>query len=175
MESIGKFIGPVLSVVGTLATASGQTSAGSAANTSAEFQAAQLTQAAGQSRASSQRLAMELRRQGRLKGSKALAIAAAGGGGASDPTIVDLLADIAAEGEFAALTALFEGSETAAGQELQAAGLRQTGATKEKAGKFAAFTTLLSGASSMFLRFGQPVDGEDDDFAAKLDRGEIPV
>ena len=157
MENIGKFIGPVLSVVGTLAVASGEASAGSAANASAEFQAAQLTQQAGQARASAQRAAMEARRQGRLKASAAQARGAASGAGGHE----SLVADIAAESEFAALVALHNGEEVARGMETQANAARITGKSKQSAGQFEAFTTLLSGASTMFLRFGQ--DDEDDD------------
>src|SRR3990167_1798671 len=68
----------------------------------AEYQAAQLRQAAGQERASSQRSAIEERRRASLIASRALALAGAGGGGVSDPGVANLLADIEGEGAYRA-------------------------------------------------------------------------
>lgn len=72
-------------------------------------EAAQYERTAGTERASSQREAIEERRLARLASSRALAVAAAGGGGASDPTVINRMADLHAEGEYNAMTAMFEG------------------------------------------------------------------
>ena len=87
---------------------------------SLEHQAAQARQSAGQERAAAQRGAIEQRRKGRLLSSRALALAAASGAWAGDPTVENILADIGAEGEFRALTELFVGEERARNLEMQA-------------------------------------------------------
>jgi len=92
--------------------------------------AAQEEARAGQERAAAQRGAMEERRKGRFVSSRAQAVAAASGGGALDPTIVDIGAAIAGEGEYRAMTALYQGEESARGLEGQAALRRYAGNTE---------------------------------------------
>ena len=65
-------------------------------------------------------LASEQRRQGRLLSSRALAVAAASGAGAGDPTVENIIGDIGAEGEFRALSEMFIGEERARGLEMEA-------------------------------------------------------
>lgn len=61
--------------------------------------------------AASQRTAAEELRQSDLVASRALAVAAASGGGVSDPTVVDILARTRGEGVYRANVALYEGEE----------------------------------------------------------------
>ena len=68
---------------------------------------------AGQARAVSQQKAFFARRAGRFAASKALAIAAASGGGAGDPTVIKIIGDLNAQSEFEALSELFTGSSQA--------------------------------------------------------------
>lgn len=96
----------------------------------AEGVAGQLERRAGETRASSQREAIEARRQGRLRSSRALAVAAAGGGSASDPDIINRLADLESEGEFGALKALYEGS-TASDFDLKQASVTRRGGKRQ--------------------------------------------
>ncbi len=94
--------------------------AGEARALAREHEAAQGRQQAGQERASAQRSASEKRRQGRLLASRALAVAAASGAGAGDPTAEKIIGDIGAEGEFRALSEMFIGEERALGLETRA-------------------------------------------------------
>ena len=126
-------------------------SAGRRAQRTADFKAEQLDQAAGQSRAVSQRKAGEARRRARYTESRALALAAASGGGASDPTVVNIMAGIAGEGEMAAGAALYEGEERARGLEMGATAARMEGADAKRAGFIKAAGTLMSGYSDSSL------------------------
>lgn len=136
---------------------------------SAAFESAQLRQQAGQERASSQREAIEQARQARLAQSTAVARAAASGAGASDPTVLKIIGDLAAEGEYNARAALFSGEERARGLEMQgaaadfngaaeAAGYRTYGRSAKQAGYMSGVGHLLTGVSSFYEKYG----GDDD-------------
>jgi hypothetical protein len=112
----------------------------------AAFAAQQQLAAAGRSRASGQRRAADERRQARLVES-ALQARAAGGG--LDPTAVNLAANIAGEGEYRALTALYEGDAGAMDLERQADATRRTAQARASAINLKMATTAL-GASSDF-------------------------
>ncbi len=138
----------------TLAVGRAEQAAGEARQQVLEHQAAQARQSAGQERAASQRDAIEQRRRARLISSRALAVAAASGAGAGDPTIENILGEIGAEGEFRALNELFLGEERARDLELQAALRVFEGAQERRAGDIArrlsrgvAFQQVLSGAA----------------------------
>jgi hypothetical protein len=88
--------------------------------TIAEIEAKQHEANALQEVASSQRTGAEDQRQARLAASRALAVAAASGGGASDPTVVSIISRIAGEGTYRSMTDLYNG-EVAAKNQLQQA------------------------------------------------------
>ena len=119
-------------------------------------QAAQLDAQAGLERASSQRAAIDEKRQARLVTSRGLAIAAASGGGADDPSVVNALAGISGEGEYRAMTALYNGDQTAAGMEADAAAKRRGAKSVKTAGWLKAGGSILSGSSSMYDRYSPP-------------------
>jgi hypothetical protein len=64
--------------------------------------------------------AVEERRLARYAQSRALAVAGASGAGASDPTVMNTIGDLEAEGEYRALTSLFNGEQRARSQTMQA-------------------------------------------------------
>ncbi len=141
----------------TLAAGRAEQAAGVARQQALEHQAAQARQNAGQERAASQRDAIEQRRRARLISSRALAVAAASGAGAGDPTIENILGGIGAEGEFRALNELFLGEERARDLETQAALKVFEGAQERRAGDIArrlsrgkAFQQVLTGAAAGF-------------------------
>lgn len=140
-----------LMIASTVAGASGAMQQGSASKASAYSAATQLETAAGQDRATAQRQAIDQRRQARLLSSKLQARA----GGDSGAGIINLDTGITGEGEYRALTALFNGEESARGKEHQAANARITGDNAVRAARTAAFSTVLQGASSMFGKYGQ--------------------
>ena len=92
-----------------------------------EFEAQQLDQQAGQSIAISQRAASRERRNAQVIASRALALAAASGGGASDSSVNILLADIDNEGAYRASMALYQGEENARRLRMSASSKRYEG------------------------------------------------
>lgn len=145
----------VLAIGGAALSAGGSIiSANSKAN-DLRFQAAQLDAQAGLKRASSQREAINEKRQARLAMSRGLAVAAASGGGADDPTVVNALAGIEGEGEYRALTALYNGDQEAIGMEAQADQNRKGAKAAKTAGLIGAAGTVLSAGASMFDRYGK--------------------
>jgi hypothetical protein len=145
---------PYVIAASTVFSATGALQAGAAQKQAADFAAQQAEQAAGQSRASAQRRAEEERRQARFIGSRARAVAGASGAGVSDPTVVNLLGDIAGEGEYRALTALFQGEDAGRVLETDAMLRRFEGGQAKKASMFDAGSTLFSGGSKLLERYG---------------------
>lgn len=117
----------------------------------AEEEALEFERQAGEHRATSQREAIEERRQSRISVSRAQAVAAASGGSASDPDVVNRIADIEGEGEYNFLRALYEG-ETASAQSLKQA------AVTRKAGKRHLVSSIIgatsSGSSTLLQKYG---------------------
>lgn len=139
-----------IAAVGTAVTVVGQQKAKKAGQADAAFTAEQQRAAAERSRAIGQRQAIDERRQARLLDS---ALQARAGGGGTDVGVVKLSGDIAAEGEFRALAALYEGNEGALGLEDQAnAGLRSAGA-RSAAADWQSAGTIIGGASSMYGKY----------------------
>jgi len=124
---------------------------GNAADKSAGYQAAQLEQRAGQSRATAQRQSIEDRRQSRLALSRLQAL---GGGGGGDETMVKLASDIAGEGEYRALTSLYEGEEQARSDEQQAGAVRASGKNAKRASRIKAIPSILTGFGDISSMFG---------------------
>ena len=166
-------IGAGLSLAGTLFEASGADRAASGAQAAAarrkaalDFEAAQLRVQAGQSVAAGQHAAREKRRQAELVQSRAIAVAAASGGGVSDPTIVNMLGKIAGEGAYRANLSLYEGEERARTMRMNAAARDYEGALALEAGDIAADTygimkgaSLVKGTASLFSKYGGTFDG----------------
>lgn len=122
---------------------------GKAAKESADFQAAQLEQQAGQDLAVAQRAAAEERRKADIVSSNLRAAVGAGGGNLDDPTVSKLDADIAGQGELNALTALYTGKESSISKKTQAEAARVSGRAANKAGKIGAISGLLGATGSV--------------------------
>lgn len=145
----------VISAIGGAVTAAGTIASGNAAKEGAYFKAAQEDQASKESRAASQRGAMEARRQASLVQSKIQAGAAASGAGASDPGIVKLESDVAGRGEFQALTEMYKGENRARGISDQAMGDRMSGDAAQTGSYFKGAGTLLSSGGSFYDRYNK--------------------
>lgn len=153
----GDMFGRGMSLVGTL-------QAGKEASDLAGYQADQLRANASDAQAAGQRAAYNEDEKTKLVMSEALARAAASGGGASDPTVVSILAKTASEGAYRRAVALYSGDSRAQGMEQQADVAEYQGKNaKVNAGLsagaqlYGAGTTLMKAAaseSSMFSRFG---------------------
>lgn len=121
---------------------------GNAERGAANFQAAQMEQNAGQEKATSQRQAIEARREAGIANSAVRARAAASGGGADDPSVLNIEGHNAGVGEYEALTSLYQGDEAARQDLMGASAKRYGGAQARQASVFKAGSTLLSGGKS---------------------------
>ncbi len=143
-----------LTAASTALQVGGSLSAASSQAGQLRSEATQLDAMAGMDRASSQRTAYEQKRQARLLQSRALAVAGASGGSVSDPDVVNLMARLSGEGEFRALTALYEGEEQARSRELQADARRKEAKNVKKAALVTAAGKVLESGATMYTRFG---------------------
>jgi hypothetical protein len=165
-----------IGLTGDLMTAIGAATHGLQTEDAADFQAEQLRANAGQAQASGQRRAADVDQRAQLVASRALAVAAASGGGASDPGVVSIMAGIAQEGAYRRSVALYEGDARAAALETAANGKDYEGDSARVHGlasavglvinagtgyfKGRAATTLMEanagqqGGASLFNRFG---------------------
>lgn len=145
-------------------------SEGEAAKRTSKLQARQLNIAAGQERAASQRSAEEELRRADLVGSRARAVAAASGAGASgDPTVENILTGIAAEGEYRAMTALYEGTTRSNALRYGARTARYEGRLAKQSSYGAAAGALAEGyakgggfgGKSMYEKYNPSADTRD--------------
>ena len=130
--------GTGLGMLGRMVTGAEQVGYSKSLSDAASFNAAQLRQAGGQAQASAQRDAWAIDRQAQYLASSALATAAASGGGASDPTVINLIAKNASEMAYRKSVALYGGDDQA-----RVANLRADVADYE--GKAKSRNALLSG------------------------------
>ena len=161
---------PALQIGATALSAGSQVARGNAARTIGrrrkqvtEFEADQLEKEAEQSRGVGMRGAQEEVSKARLVQSAALAKAAASGAGASDPTVISVLARTAGEGAYRQAVAMYEGEAQARMDLLKASATRIEGdmaesdaATAQKFDNMGALSTVLSGGArtlSMFDKY----------------------
>lgn len=130
----------------------------------AEFSAEQMEQQAGVALAASQQAANEERRMSAVLQSRALAVAGASGAGASDPTMLRIVGSIAEEGELAAQTRKYEGTEAARSLRIQAElaryegrmareGLQVQAQSIRQAGDASRTASLISTAASVWDKY----------------------
>lgn len=139
-----------IAAVGLAVNVAGQRQQKKAIAADANATAEQQREAAARSVAIGQRQALEERRNARLLES---ALQARAGGGGLDPTVVKLSSQIAGEGEYRALAALYEGESGAIGLENQAtAGLRSAKA-RGRALDYQTAGTILDTGSKAFSTY----------------------
>lgn len=143
--------------------------AGHRARDAAEAKARSLDVKAGEELAIGQQRGFEETRRARLVASRLVALAASSGGGASDPTVINLMAGISGEGAYRQAVRVYEGKETARGLREQANNVRYEGqmaeeaaSMKSKAYRTAAKGAILQGAASMFGSYGMGGPGKTD-------------
>jgi len=162
-----KIGGAALDAYGKKKSGSDQAAAGQQQNALAQFQAAQMRVNALDAQASAQIAAHDIQRQQDYATSRALAVAAASGGGASDPTVINLIARTAGEGAYRRSVALYEGKSKAQALNAQADATEYGGSLAVDSGNksksaydLAALTTITKGATSLFSKYGG--DGPSD-------------
>lgn len=144
----------VLSVEGDLARGRAASLIGARRKAALDFEAKQLEIEAGQAVAAGQRNSDDIARKVDLVNSAALARAAASGAGASDPTVMAVLARTKGEGAYRQALAMYEGEAQARLDRLRASAatfegdtaLLDAGRARSAANNTAA-ATLLSGAA----------------------------
>lgn len=117
----------------------------------ADLSASGLESAGDQAVAASQRRAQEELRRSKLLSSRALAVAAASGAGASDPTVVDIISGIAGEGAYRSELALYEGREAKRAMDAKADAARYQGKQARGASYINAATSF---GKTMFDKYG---------------------
>lgn len=122
---IGASIG--LQALGAVNAYNTSRQAARARKAAAEFEAQQLEQNASQSIAAAQRQAFETGRTGEYVQSRAQALAAASGGSATDPTVINVIANLASETGYRKSLDLYQGEERARQLRLSAQAARMTG------------------------------------------------
>ena len=133
----------------TLLSLSSQRKQAAQSEQAAQLEGAQLERRAQAERAMSQRDALEERRQARLAQS---ALQARAGGGGAD--IERMSGDIAAEGEYRALSALYAGETGASSSEFAASQRRQAGRDAAKASRIQQLGSILNFGSKMYDTYG---------------------
>ena len=146
---------PYLTVASAVIGVGSTLMAGKQQNDLAKFEALQMDQAADAERAVSQRQAQEERKRSKYLQSRATSLAAASGAGASDPTIENIVAGLDSEGEYRALTALYNGEQQAQGLELGSKVRRIEGKNARQSGRYRAGNTLMSSGSSLYDRYAE--------------------
>ena len=147
---------PIASIGGTVLSAVGANNQGKAQQAEANSEAAQLTQNADEAQASAEQKAGQQDVETAYALSNAQAAAAAGGGSATDPTVTRNLQTIAGQGKFRALTDMYQGNEVAQADLNQAAATKYGGQLQANAGTTKMYSTILSGASSLYDKYGNP-------------------
>jgi len=175
----GAGTGGWLSLIGTGINVLGQQKEAAVADSNARSLAAQLNYNAGQTRAMAQRQAINERRNTAYLTSRAQALAAASGGSATDPTVTNVIGNIEGEGEYRALSALASGETQATGLETQARAARNQGSAARTAGNISSLSTVLSGASSFYDKYGRSTrkttaDASADPGVTSYDMGANP-
>lgn len=156
--------GANIDAFGRVLSAASHFSFGQTAKAGEGFQAEQLRQEANNAAGSGQRQAADVQLSSQYIASRALAVAAASGGGASDPGVVSLMARNAGIGAYKQSVALYQGADKARALNLQASahdfqGKETAFNSDQMAGAqtFGAATTLMSrdmNNQSLFKRFG---------------------
>lgn len=141
----GLSLGTATTLLGTGLGAAGAIGSGIAAKNQADAEAANAQEQANESAAAGERNAAQQRLRTTLLMSRQRALAAASGGGATDPGVLNLLAQTGAQGDYEADLAKYEGDARANGLSYQAALDRSAGANALTAGFINAGSTMLSG------------------------------
>lgn len=156
LGTIMSVVAPLATGIGTAISAEGADQAGKAAQSEANYQAAQMTANADEQQAAAEQKMVQQNKQTAYAISNAQAAAAAGGGSATDPTVVTNLKTIAGQGEYRSLTDMYEGNAKAQAMTNQADATSYGGAISAEAGQTKMYSTILSGTSSLYDKYGNP-------------------
>lgn len=142
--------GPWLAAAGTAVTVLSAVQQGQAQKAAADAQATALRNQANADEAAAERSAIQTRRQGQYIMSRAQALAAASGAGATDPTVATVIGGIAGETEYDALTQLYTGQTQGGNARSAAQAATNEGKAAAQAGVWRAAGAALSGANTIY-------------------------
>lgn len=145
----------ILGGIGTGIQVLGTIKAGNDADAKAQYEAKVQEQQADEAKAASQRDAAAQYRQGNQILSQQRAAIAGSGGSLTDPSVLDLMGDTAAEADLAGRTEIYKGEQQSRGYNDAAKNSRISGKNAKTAAYIGAAGSLFSGVSSMYSRFGQ--------------------
>lgn len=139
-----------LALAGGLMSAYGSMEEGDEAKRISGAEATQLREGAGQLRAAGQQAGEEELRKSRLVMSRMIAVAAASGAGAVDPTVVKLASGVAGEGELAASMQRYNAETEARGMEKQATTRIRSGEAVQRASRWRAAGSIMQSGYQAF-------------------------
>jgi hypothetical protein len=165
-----------LAVGGTILSGAGQIASGVAANAqgasqqaASNYSASVLRQKAGQELAVASNKVAPIKLATDYALSNERAAAAGMGGTASSPTAQTIAGQIAARGEYNALSTLYSGNEAAAGLENQAdldvvtgKAERIAGQQKMMGGITSGLGSMISGGAGLYAKYGMPLAAAND-------------
>ena len=175
MQSVGKYAPSVAGAMGTALQVKGDLETANASARAARVQAAQLRQNAKQQVAAATFAAQEAQREKDLIASRAIALAAASGGGVTDPTVIRILQGIEREGALKTEMALYNGLEEARGMNAKASAVEYEGAMARRMYRSRAMSTAMSGATKLATTWGQESFADSQQRRGTLDAGSSRV
>ena len=163
VTKIGGAVAPVLKSAAYWKQGTAVKAQGEALGRAKDYEASQMRVRGGQEFASAQREMLNEKKKANLVQSALQARSAAQGGG-SDPSVVKAAGDIAAEGKYRELTALYKGQDiqnylenSAKLKNFEGSEYRRAGEIAKRSSRMSAFTTLLGGfdgSRSFFQKYG---------------------
>jgi hypothetical protein len=147
-------MGATALLAGTAIGTYGKVAGGYAQRSALDASAAQLSQEGGQSIASGIQGAIQDRRRAAYVASNARAATAAGGLTTTGTSAVKTVGDIRGEGEYRALTSMYQGYDRANELDFRANQMRTEGSNAIKSGWVAGASTVLSGGTSFYDKYG---------------------
>lgn len=156
-----QLLGTGLDIYGNLESGKGAASEGARRKVEAQFAKQQADEDSIAVFASAQRDAFEENRKAELVSSRALAVAAASGGGASDPSVVNMISQIKGEGVYRAGIALYDGEAKARKLRIQGQAYALegdnavvSGLNRQQAYRVKALGSTAKGVASLYSRYG---------------------
>lgn len=138
----------ILPLLGAGVSAVGSVVGGMQEQSMAEQQAKLMKKKGEEEFALAQAEARDKRREATLANSRNLAVAAASGAGASDPTVTEIMTDVEAQGTYNALTEMYKG-------ELARKGLYQEASATKISGNNAMTSSIFEAAGTIYEGFGR--------------------
>lgn len=147
-------MGATAMLAGTAIGVYGKVAGGYAQKGALDASASQLEQEGGQSVASGIQGAIQDRRRAAYVASNARAATAAGGLATTGTSAIANVGQIRGEGEYRALTSLYQGRDRASELDFRASGMRTAGSNAVTSGWISGISSVLSGGTSFYDKYG---------------------